>query len=139
MIESRYFKNHMHKPNILLYSVKQVLLRLWLQSKYEFKNIFFRSHEAYHGESYQGGKAFDRPKKSRFAFSKNILNFLNFLKIMILKNCLTFKDPCSLLIWNLIMELKKNNQNIETHSNQILKAKRYFCLHTFVSTVYLLS
>ena len=45
--------------------------------------IFFRSHEAYHGESYQGGKAFDRPKKSRFSFNiyKLFVYLLTTLKI----------------------------------------------------------
>ena len=62
----------MHKPNILLYSVIEASMYFW---DYDFNPnmnyiFFFRSHEAYHGESYQGGKAFDRPKKSRFAFSK---------------------------------------------------------------------
>ena len=73
----------MHKPNKYIAICFNRSKYFW---DYDFNpnmnlNIFFRSHEAYHGESYQGGKAFDRPKKSRFAFFKKHLKFFEpFLK-----------------------------------------------------------
>jgi len=66
----------MAKLNVPKYLGINSVLKILKNLRNRRRNIFGisgkRSHEAYHGESYQGGKAFDRPKKSRSMLSSHM-------------------------------------------------------------------